>query len=181
MFYVFILITILIFVAGFYFWKRFSLSRHFLDRASVNIEHRYHQLESGDSTSGKSKNGALLFTVKRVSLDTRNIVIKDVKLDHASIHVSLDQLIMITFPAESNQAYEASVRFRIRGQSRPTDFMSQRSATVGGYITSESSGRIPFRIQVPISQFIEEERNLHLESEPVIKSNNLKVSRLEGE
>lgn len=181
MFYAFLLVTILIFIAGFYYWKRFSLSRHFLDRASVNIEHRYHQLQSGDSTSGKSKNGALLFTVKRISLDTRNIVIKDVKLDHASIHVSLDQLIMITFPAESNQAYEASVRFRIRGQSRPSDFMSQRRATVSGYITSESSGRIPFRVQLPVSQFMEEANAVGSEKEPVSMSDRVRVNKLKGE
>jgi hypothetical protein len=156
MFYIFVSIAVLILFAGFYFWKRFSLSRQFLDRASLNIVHRYHHLESGHSASGQSKNGALLFAVKRISLDTRHIVIKEVKLDHAVIHVSLDQLIMITFPAESNQAYEASIRFRIRGQSRPSDLMNQRHATVVGYITSESAGRIPFRIQIPVSQFIEQ-------------------------
>lgn len=63
---------------------------------------------------------------------------------------------MITFPAESNQGYEASIRFRIRGQSRPSDLMNQRHATVVGYITSESAGRIPFRIKIPVSQFIEQ-------------------------
>lgn len=160
MFYIFVSIAVLILFAGFYFWKRFNLSRQFLDRASLTLQYRFYPLESDSSPSGKSMNGALLFLVKRISLDTRHIVIKEVKLDHAVIHVSLDQLIMITFPAESNQAYEASIRFRIRGQSRPSDLMNQRHATVVGYITSESAGRIPFSIQIPVSQFIEQSEQI---------------------
>lgn len=159
MFYAFVLITVcitvVIVVAGFYYGKRFSLARQFLDRAALRAQYRFHQLEN-DSSAEKSKDGALLFFVKRISLDTRSIVIKEVKINHSDIHVSLDHLVTITFPAQSNQAYETSVRFRIRGPLRPSNFMNERHVTISGYIISESAGRISFRIQVPISQFIEE-------------------------
>lgn len=146
--YVYLLVIALILVSGFYYWKRSRLSRQFLNRASLQVQYRFHHLESDDREYGKSKNGALLLTVERIGSDTRNIVVKDVILDHSCLKVSLDQLIMITFPADSNHAYEASVRFRIRGPLRTSDFLSHRHATVKGYITSESSGRIPFSVQV---------------------------------
>jgi hypothetical protein len=159
MFYVFVLITVLItlliVVAGFYYWKRFSLSRQFLDRATMRSQYRFHQLEN-DGSADQSKDGALLFSVKRISLDTSSVVIKELKINHAAIHVNLDHLMTIAFPAQSNQAYESSVRFRIRGPLRHSNFMNDHHLTIIGYIISESAGRIPFRIQVPISEFIEE-------------------------
>lgn len=155
MFYVYLLVVALILVVGSYFWRRSRLSNQFLKRASLQVHYRYHHLESDDREYGKSKNGALLLIVERKDFDCRNIVVKDVTLDHASIRISLDQLIMITFPADSNQAYEASVRFRIRGPLRSPNFLSQRQATVQGYITSEVAGRISFRVNVPVSQFEE--------------------------
>lgn len=156
MFYVFILLVVLIFIFGFLYWKRSRLSHQFFDRASMIAPYRFHHLDSEGVEYSTSKNGALLFMVTRTDSDIRNIVIKNVELNHSCIHISLDQLIMITFPADSNQAYEASVRFRIRGQVRDSIFMDQRHAIISGYITSESSGRIPYRIQVPITQYVKE-------------------------
>jgi hypothetical protein len=148
MFYVWLLLLVLILSFGFYFWRRSQLSRQFLQRGSLQVQYRFHHLESDDRESGKSKNGALLLKISRTDQDTRNIVVKDVVLDHSCLKVTLDQLIMVTFPADSNEAYEASVRFRIRGPQRKPDFLSHHHATIKGYITSESSGRIPFSVKV---------------------------------
>lgn len=150
MLYVYLLLFALSLVAGFYYWRRSQSSGRFLQRSSLQIHYRFHHLESEDHEYGRSKNGALLLQVARTDNDTRNIVVKDILLDHSCLKVSLDQLIMITFPADSNQAYESSVRFRIRGPVRKSDFLSQRHATVKGYMTSESSGRIPFRVRVKL-------------------------------
>ncbi len=148
MFYVYLLLTALILVSGFYYWRRSRLSAEFLKRAVLQVHYRFHHLENDEREYGKSKNGALLLKVERTDQDTRNIVVKDVIMDHACLSVSLDQIIMITFPTDSNQAYEASVRFRIRGAVRKPDFLSHHHATIIGYITSEKSGRVPFRIKV---------------------------------
>ncbi|WP_144243387.1 hypothetical protein [Sphingobacterium sp. ML3W] len=153
MFYIYLLLGIVFVFSILYYRKNVRLSHQFKERATLRAQYRFQHMENVEHESGKSKNGALILTVERLNFDTRNIVIKEVTLDHSCYHISLDQLIMISFPADSVTAYEASVRFRVRGSLSKAGVLSDRQALISGYITSDLSGRIPFRLRVPVEKF----------------------------
>lgn len=155
MFYIYLLLGIVFVFSILYYRKNVRLSQQFKERATLRAQYRFQHMENVEHESGRSKNGALILTVERLNFDTRNIVIKEVTLDHSCYHISLDQLIMISFPADSVTAYEASVRFRVRGLLSKAGNLSERQALISGYITSDLSGRIPFRLRVPVEKFQE--------------------------
>lgn len=123
----------------------------------MQIYYRFQNIEGQYSGNGRSKNGALIFAIERTSMNIRNVVIKDVKLNNTSFTVSLDQLMMISFPSNSLLAHEASIRFRIKGPINMSIKASKQYATIKGYLTLESSDRIPLWLRVPILAFQEQE------------------------
>ncbi|UIR55943.1 hypothetical protein LZQ00_16980 [Sphingobacterium sp. SRCM116780] len=138
------------------------MSRQFLRRATLSVHCRFNPI--GDHRNSKggecSKSGSLLFHITRRDLDIRHIVIKDVKVSHPNFKVSLEQLIMITFPQDSTIAHESSVRFRIRGPLSKIRVLDHHFVLIKGYMTAKSAERITFRLRVPVEPSPEETQAL---------------------
>lgn len=150
MFYIYCIIILLIGMALLYRRKQTKLSRLFLDSLSMQMHYRFHNIEDKYSGNGRTKNGALVITTVRSGEDVRNVVVKSVKLSNVSFIVNLNHFMMITFPNNSDTAHEASLRFRMAGKVGRKTRKDNHSAYVKGFFTLESSGRIPFRIRIPV-------------------------------
>jgi hypothetical protein len=150
MLYIFCAFTLLLGTVLFYYWKQIKSSRQIRNSISMQIFYRFHNIEGQYSGNGRSKNGALIFAIERTSLDIRNVVIKDVKLNNSNFTVRLEQLVMISFPSDSLFAHEASIRFRIKGAANDSVKWGKQYATIKGYVTLENSDRIPLRLRVSI-------------------------------
>lgn len=124
----------------------------------MQIYYRFQNIEGQYSGNGRSKNGALIFAIERANMGIRNVVIKAVALNNSNFTVSLDQLVMISFPHDSLVAHEASIRFRIKGGSHESIKSGKQYATIKGYLTLETSARVPMRLRVPIAAFKEQKQ-----------------------
>lgn len=153
MLYIFCTLILVVGTVLFYYWKQIKVSRRIKNCISMQIYYRFQNIEDQYSGNGRSKNGALIFEIERTNMDIRNVVIKYVKLNNASFTVSLDQLMMIAFPNNSFKAHEASLRFRIKGPFTESTITKKQYATIKGYLTSETSERIPLRLRIPILAF----------------------------
>ena len=160
MHYIYCILCILLVVSVFYYGKQLLMSRQFLRHATLSV-HCYFSPIGDHSKGGEcSKSGGLLFHITRHDLDILHIVIKGIKVSHPNLKVSLEQLMMITFPQNNTIAHEASVRFRMRGPLSKIRALDHHYVLIKGYMTFKSAERIAFRLRVPITSRPEEIQGL---------------------
>jgi len=132
-------ILIVLFLGGYFFWRRKQLEQRFNKSVGMTVSYMFQERPGQYSGDRNARSGVFVFKAERNDDRLKNIVIRKVKPLHSALDVNLEQILVIPFERQDSIKSDVSVRFKVNRRSAKIEDLKGGRVCVSGVLNFEEN------------------------------------------